>query len=278
MKIDIINKIFNEDALSGMSKIADDFVDLIVADPPYCLGKDYGNDSDKLSSRDYLNWTFCWFDLVYKKLKNNGSLYVFLSWQYTPEIFSYFKKKMRMVNEIIWDRHVPSMGGSTRKYSSVYDSIGFFVKNDDYYFDLDSIRVPYDEATKKARTRSIFVGKKWLEMGYNPKDLWSYSRIHKQDPERRNHPTQKPLFIIERIIKASCPVGGLVLDPFMGSGTTAVASVRNNRNFVGFEINGNYYKDSLERIKMEKQKGKQLGLLLEASSASFDEEKTIIKA
>jgi site-specific DNA-methyltransferase (adenine-specific) len=221
---------------------------------------------------------FRWFDLVYGKLKENGSLYVFLSWQYTPEIFSYFKKKMRMVNEIIWDRHVPSMGGSTRKYSSVYDSIGFFVKNDEYYFDLDSIRVPYDEATKKARTRSIFVGKKWLEMGYNPKDLWSYSRIHKQDPERRNHPTQKPLFIIERIIKASCPVGGLVLDPFMGSGTTAVASVRNNRNFVGFEINGNYYKDSLERIKMEKQKGKQLGLLLEASSASFDEEKTIIKA
>lgn len=278
MKTDITNKIFNEDALLGIDKIVDGSVDLIVADPPYCLGKDYGNDSDKLSSRDYLNWTFCWFDLVYKKLKNNGSLYVFLSWQYTPEIFSYFKKKMRMVNEIIWDRHVPSMGGSTRKYSSVYDSIGFFVKNDDYYFDLDSIRVPYDEATKKARTRSIFVGKKWLEMGYNPKDLWSYSRIHKQDPERRNHPTQKPLFIIERIIKASCPVGGLVLDPFMGSGTTAVASVRNNRNFVGFEINGNYYKDSLERIKMEKQKGKQLGLLLEASSASFDEEKTIIKA
>ncbi|HNY98021.1 MAG TPA: site-specific DNA-methyltransferase [Candidatus Pacearchaeota archaeon] len=278
MKTDITNKIFNEDALLGINKIADSSVDLIVADPPYCLGKDYGNDSDKLSSSDYLEWMFRWFDLVYGKLKENGSLYIFLSWQYTPEIFSYFKKKMRMVNEIIWDRHVPSMGGSTRKYSSVYDSIGFFVKNDDYYFDLDSIRVPYDEATKKARTRSIFVGKKWLEMGYNPKDLWSYSRIHKQDPERRNHPTQKPLFIIERIIKASCPIGGLVLDPFMGSGTTAVASVRNNRNFVGFEINENYYKDSLERIKMEKQKGKQLGLLLEASGASFDKEKTIIKA
>jgi len=115
-------------------------------------------------------------------------------------------------------------------------------------------------------------------MGYNPKDLWSYSRIHKQDPERRNHPTQKPLFIIERIIKASCPIGGLVLDPFMGSGTTAVASVRNNRNFVGFEINENYYKDSLDRVEIEKQKGKQLGLLLEASGASFDKEKTIIKA
>ncbi len=277
MKDNIIDKIFNEDALPGMNKIENKSIDLIVADPPYCLGKDYGNDSDKLSPQDYLEWTFDWFDLAYGKLKNNGSLYVFLSWQYTPEIFSYFKKKMRMVNEIIWDRRVPSMGGSTRKYSSVYDSIGFFVKNDDYYFDLDSIRVPYDEMTKKARTRSIFVGKKWLEMGYNPKDLWSYSRIHKQDPERRNHPTQKPLFIIERIIKASCPVGGAVLDPFMGSATTAVACIRNGRNFVGFEINENYYKDSLERITAEKKKGKQQELLLKSMGIALEKgNKTII--
>ncbi len=276
MKTDIINKIFNEDALAGMEKIENGSIDLIVADPPYCLGKDYGNDSDKLSSPDYLEWTFRLFDSVYDKLKDNGSLYVFLSWQYTPEIFSYFKKKMRMINEIIWDRHVPSMGGSTRKYSSVYDSIGFFVKNDDYYFDLDSIRVPYDEATKKARTRSIFVGKKWLEMGYNPKDLWSYSRIHKQDPERCDHPTQKPLFIVERMVKASCPVGGLVFDPFMGSGTTAVASFRNNRNFVGFEINKNYYNDSLERIAAEKKRGRQQELLLKAVEANLENKNKII--
>lgn len=71
-----------------------------------------------------------------------------------------------MVNEIIWDRRVPSMGGSTRKFSSVHDNIGFFVKSQkDYYFNLDPVRIPYDEETKKARTRSIFVGKKWLEMG-----------------------------------------------------------------------------------------------------------------
>lgn len=244
-----MNKIFNEDVLLGIEKIEDNSVDLILTDPPYCLGKDYGNDSDQKSAEEYLKWTYRWIDAVLPKLKKTGSLYIFLSWQYSPEIFVYLKKKMRMANEIIWDRRVPSMGGSTRKFSSVHDNIGFFVNSNDYHFDIDSIRIPYDEETKKARTRSIFVGKKWLEMGYNPKDLWSTSRIHAQAPERENHPTQKPLEIIERMVKASCPKDGIVFDPFMGTGTTAIACLTHDRQYVGFEINRDYYKIIINRIK-----------------------------
>ncbi|MES2741295.1 MAG: site-specific DNA-methyltransferase, partial [Pseudomonadota bacterium] len=150
------------------------------------------------------------------------------------------KQRMTMMNEIIWDRRVPSMGGSVRSYSSVHDTVGFFVRRKDYYFDLDAVRIAYDAATKKARSRSIFVGAKWLEIGYNPKDLWSVSRLHKEHPERAEHPTQKPLEIIERMLKASCPPGGLVLDPFMGSGTTALAARRCGRHFAGFELNPDY--------------------------------------
>ena len=196
----IKNKIFNKDCLVGIKKIPNNSLDLVIADPPYCLGKDYENNSDKLDSKEYLEWTYQWIDEIIPKLKDTGSFYIFLSWQYSPEIFSYIKTKMLMINEVIWDRRVPSMGGSTRKFSSVHDNIGFFVKKDKkYFFDIDSIRIPYDEETKKARTRSIFVGKKWLEVGYNPKDIWSVSRIHAQAPERQNHPTQKPLEIIERV-------------------------------------------------------------------------------
>lgn len=244
-----MNKIFNEDILMGIDKIEDNSVDLILTDPPYCLGKDYGNDSDQKSSEEYLKWTYQWINAVLPKLKESGSFYIFLSWRYSPEIFVYLKKKLKMINEIIWDRRVPSMGGSIRKFSSVHDNIGFFVKNNYYHFDIDSIRIPYDEETKKARTRSIFVGKKWLEMGYNPKDLWSASRIHAQASERENHPTQKPLEIIERMIKASCPRNGIVFDPFMGTGTTAIACLANNRQYIGFEINKNYYKIIMNRIK-----------------------------
>ena len=244
-----INKIFNQDVLEGIDSIPDDALDLIVADPPYCLGKDYGNNSDKLSSEEYLKWMQRWIDVVIPKLKDTGSFYIFLTWRYSPEIFSYLKSKLIMINEIIWDRKVPSMGGSTRSFTSVHDTIGFFAKSKKYFFDLDAVRIPYDAETKKARSRRIFEGAKWLELGYNPKDLWSVSRIHKQAPERENHPTQKPLEIIDRMVLASSPENGLVLDPFMGSGTTAISCMRNKRKFVGFEINSSYCEMIEQRIE-----------------------------
>ncbi len=229
------------DALQGMQQLADASIDLILADPPYGLGKDYGNDSDKMDAEAYLQWTAAWLEIALPKLKPNGSLYIFLTWRYSPEIFVWLKQRMSMINEIIWDRRVPSMGGSVRRYSSVHDTIGFFAKAKDYYFDLDAIRIPYDAETKKARSRKIFEGAKWLELGFNPKDVWSVSRLHKVHAEREDHPTQKPLEIIERMIKASCPPGGVVLDPFMGSGTTAVAAQNTGRHFVGYELNPDYW-------------------------------------
>ena len=231
----------NEDFFAGIARVADASVDLVIGDPPYGLGKDYGNDSDRLSGADYLEFSRRWMEALLPKLKAGASLYVFLSWQHSPEVFSLLKTRMAMINEIIWDRRVPSMGGSTRKFSSVHDNIGLFAMSKDYYFDLDSVRIPYDAETKKARTRSIFVGKKWLEVGYNPKDLWSVPRIHAQDPEREAHPTQKPVEIVERMVLASCPPGGLVLDPFMGSGTVAEAALMHGRRITGFEMNPDYF-------------------------------------
>ena len=245
------SRLYNEDALSGIARIANASVDLVIADPPYGLGKDYGNDSDRLGAADYLAWSRRWIDAVLPKLKSNGSLYVFLTWQRSPEVFSYLKTRLAMVNEIIWDRRVPSMGGSTRKFSSVHDNIGFFVKSREYYFDVDAVRIPYDAETKKARSRSIFVGKKWLEVGYNPKDVWSVSRLHRQHAERADHPTQKPLQIVERMLLASCPPGGTLLDPFMGSGTSAVAAVRHGRRFIGFELNPDYFAVVEKRVAAE---------------------------
>ena len=250
-----LDRVFCEDALSGMARLPDGAIDLIVADPPYGLGKDYGNDSDKMADKHgvdvYLDWMAQWINVALPKLAPTGSLYICLTWRYAPEIFVMLKQRMTMINEIIWDRRVPSMGGSTRSYTSVHDTIGLFAKQKGYYFDVDAVRIPYDAETKKARSRSIFVGAKWLEIGYNPKDLWSVSRLHREHPEREDHPTQKPLEIIERMVKASCPPGGVVLDPFMGSGTTAVAALRNSRHFVGFELNPDYCAQIEQRLVRE---------------------------
>ena len=241
--------LFNEDFLAGVGRIADSSVDLVIADPPYCLGKDYGNASDMMPPDEFLRWTQQWVEAALPKIKRTGSLYVFTTWRFSPEIFSYLKTRMTMVNEIIWDRKVPSMGGTTRRFSSVHDTIGFFAKSKEYYFDLDAVRIPYEAETKKARTRSIFVGQKWLEMGYNPKDVWSVSRLHRQHRERENHPTQKPLEIVARMVKSSCPEGGVVLSPFAGSGTTVDACISHNRQCVAFEINPDYCQLILERAQ-----------------------------
>ncbi|WP_322030212.1 site-specific DNA-methyltransferase [Paraburkholderia sp. J76] len=241
-------RLLNRDFLTDAVHLPDASIDLIVADPPYGLGKDYGNDSDMRSGENFLAWTYEWLDLAIPKLKPTGSLYVFCTWQYAPEIFVYLKSKLTMINEIVWDRRVPSMGGTTRRFTSVHDNIGFFAVSKDYYFDLDPVRIPYDAVTKKARSRKLFEGSKWLELGYNPKDVWSVSRLHRQHAERVDHPTQKPLEIVERMVLASCPPGGRVLDPFMGSGTTAVACARQQREFVGYEINESYCAIARERV------------------------------
>ena len=241
-------QLLNRDFLTDVASLPDGSIDLILADPPYGLGKDYGNDSDMRSGDDFVAWTRSWLELAIPKLKPSGSLYIFCTWQYAPEIFCFLKTRLTMVNEIIWDRRVPSMGGTTRRFTSVHDNIGFFAVSKDYYFDLDPVRIPYDAITKKARSRKLFEGSKWLEQGYNPKDVWSVSRLHRQHAERVDHPTQKPLEIVERMVLASCPPGGRVLDPFMGSGTTAVACARQRREFVGYEINESYCAIARERV------------------------------
>jgi site-specific DNA-methyltransferase (adenine-specific) len=140
------------------------------------------------------------------------------------------------------------MVGSTRRFSSVHDTIGLFAVSRRYHFDLDAVRIPYDPTTKKARSRSIFRGKKWLEVGYNPKDVWSVSRLHRLHGERLDHPTQKPLEIVERMVLASCPEDGVVLDPFAGSGTTVAACLRQRRHYVAIELNPDYHRLIVERI------------------------------
>ena len=245
----MLDSVYNLDFLEGVKSIPDESINLVIADPPYGLGKDYGNNSDKLEYEEFMNWTKNWIDAIVPKIKKEGSLYIFTTWRYSPEIFVYLKSKMTMINEIIWDRKVPSMGGSTRRFSSVHDTIGLFAKAKDYYFDLDSVRIPYDAETKKARSRSIFIGKKWLEVGYNPKDVWSISRLHKIHSEREDHPTQKPVELLERMIKASCPENGLVLDPFAGSGSTVAACLQSNRRYLAYEINSDYYETINKRIK-----------------------------
>ena len=92
--------LFNEDFLHGVNNIDDDSIDLVIADPPYGLGKDFGNDSDKMNPDEFLEWTKAWVLAVLPKIKDTGSLYIFATWQHSPEIFSFIKTEMVMHSAI----------------------------------------------------------------------------------------------------------------------------------------------------------------------------------
>ena len=243
-------EVHNEDFLCGVNRLDNLSVDLVVADPPYGLGKDYGNDSDRMAPDEFMRWNERWLTAVLPKMKPTASIYLFASWRQSPELFSLFKKRLTMVNEIIWNRKVPSMGGSTRRYSSVHDNIGLFAVGGEYYFDADAIRVPYDAETRKARTRKRHAGARWLVDGRNPTDVWHVARLHKLHRERTGHPTQKPMEIVRRMVLASCPRGGLVLDPFAGSGTTAEVALTWGRDVVCFELNPEYCQQIHDRVSV----------------------------
>ena len=107
-----LDQVFNMDALEGIKMLPDNSVDLVVADPPYNLGKDYGNDSDKQTSKKFLLWTEQWLNLIIPKIKETGSLYIFTTWRYSPEVFVFLKSQMLMMNEIICATGVARQSGT----------------------------------------------------------------------------------------------------------------------------------------------------------------------
>ena len=229
-------QIFNKDCLEGMALIESSSIDLIVADPPYNMGKDYGDSSDKQSESSFICFTGEWMDLAIRALKPTGSIYVFMGYGYIADLFLIMKRRGLLFNSwITW--HFTQGVGRTRGFSSRHEDILFFNKSEDFRFYLSQIRVP-----QKAE-RSIN-----NPAGANPGNVWSIPHIHHNKVEKEDHPTQKPEEVITRIIKASSSYGDLVLDPFSGSGTTAKVCKDTERKFIGFEKNTTYFNNSIKRI------------------------------
>jgi site-specific DNA-methyltransferase (adenine-specific) len=122
-------------------------------------------------------------------------------------------------------------------FSPRHEDMLYFTKTNNFVFNLDEVRIPQ----KYYRARNNM-------QGANPGDVWQFSHVHYCSAERESHPTQKPEALIERIIKASSNLGDLVLDPFVGSGTTCKVADVLERNWIGIDINQNYIEMSRSRI------------------------------
>lgn len=253
-------RIFHGDALEVLSQIPNESVDLIFVDPPYNIGKDFAGRKDKWKTdEDYLNWCYQWIDFCIQKLKPTGAFYVMTSTQFMPYFDLYIRKKMTILSRIVWA--YDSSGVQAKKYfGSLYEPILFCVKDkENYTFNADDIMV---EAKTGSKRKLIDYRKNPPQPYKNekvPGNVWDFCRVRYRMEEYENHPTQKPISLLERIIKASSNEGDLVLDPFCGTFTTGFVAKENNRDFIGIEIQEDYYKIGLRRLGITSEyKGESL--------------------
>ena len=243
------NQVICADVFEGLSTIPNNSVDLIFIDPPYNIGKRFDSTVDKwASSEEYLNWCYRWIDECISKLKNTGSLYVMTSTQFMPYFDIYIRPKLTILSRIVW--HYDSSGVQAKKhYGSMYEPILFCVKDKKHYcFNAEDILVDAKTGSK----RKLIDYRKPIPTQYNtkkvPGNVWNFPRVRYRMDEYENHPTQKPIALLERIIKASSNVGDLVLDPFSGTFTTSYVANALERKSIGIDISEEYFKIGLRRV------------------------------
>ena len=265
------HKIIYADALDALRTLPDNSVDLIFADPPYNIGKNFNGKIEKWDTEEsYLEWCYEWLDLCVQKLKPNGSFYVMTATQFMPYFDIHLRKKLTILSRIVWS--YDSSGVQAKKhYGSMYEPILFCVKDkNNYTFNTNDILVE----AKTGAKRKLIDYRKAVPTVYNsekvPGNVWEFSRVRYRMDEYENHPTQKPISLLERIIKASSNEGDLVLDPFSGTFTTCYVAKELNRNSIGIELQDEYVKIGLRRLQLaEEFKGEKL----EKEVRTFETEK-----
>lgn len=254
-----INTIFGHTS-EKMSELPDKSVSLMVTSPPYNIDISYGNKwengrlktskgkkyKDDLTEERYREMLCSVFEETKRVLKDDGQIWVNIKNRYVdgniipPFWILDFFQDMYLKNVIIWNF---DWGGSTSKrFCSRYEYVFFFTKKkEDYTFNLEDVKIPalnYRPDRYKSQLK-------------NPTDVWRISLVSGNSIERTEHPAQYPEELIERIIKVGTQEGDLVLDPFMGSGTTAVVAKRLGRKYVGYEIEQEYLDIAKKRLENE---------------------------
>lgn len=242
-------RIIHGDALEVLQQIPDESIDLIFVDPPYNIGKNFAGRKDKWKTdKDYLDWCYQWIDLCIQKVKPNGTLYLMTSTQFMPYFDLYVRDKVTILSRIVWS--YDSSGVQAKNYfGSMYEPILYCVKNkNNYTFNSDDILVE----AKTGAKRKLIDYRKDPPQPYKtekvPGNVWDFARVRYRMEEYENHPTQKPIRLLERIIKASSNEGDVVLDPFCGTFTTCFVAQQLKRRFIGIEIQEEYFKIGLRRL------------------------------
>jgi len=244
------NLIYNSDCIEGMKSIDSDSIDLIIADPPYNLDKNFGAWNEKKNKNIWLPWSKEWLDQCNRVLKNGGNIFVYgihhhLCWLqcYMYEIGLSYRR------QIIW-HYENGFSGYKNTLAAHYEPLLWFSKGDEYTY--NEIREPY-KSTERLKHKIIKNGKVWTPHpeGRMAGDIWSFPTLagRRFRDEKVNHPTQKPLSISERIVRHFSNEEEIVLVPFSGSGSECVAAKTLGRKYIGFELNQDYIDISNKRLE-----------------------------
>ncbi|MBI3854652.1 MAG: site-specific DNA-methyltransferase [Planctomycetes bacterium] len=225
------DRIYCGDALEGLKVCPP--ADLIFADPPYDAAPD---------------WHGRWIDEAARALRPGGSIYVCCDWTFSGTIQAALGRRLTVRNRITWRREKGR--GAKRNWKQNMEDIWFATKGDDYVFNLVKWKKPVI-----APYRVNGKPKDWVEENgeryrmTHPSNIWIDLCVPFWSmPENTPHPYQKPEKLVERVIEASSRPGDLVVDPFLGSGTTAVVARRLKRSFLGFEIEPDHVRLALKRL------------------------------
>lgn len=246
------NRIYNEDCLIGMKKLASESVDIIICDPPYNIGKDFGNDSDKQTMDEYLVWCDKWISECLRILKPTGTLYIYGF----SEILAFIRVRITCnVRWLVW-HYTNKVTPSLNFWQRTHESILCCTKQKPV-FNRDDVREPYTEGflnnaagkVRKATKGRFSKGDKETtytahEGGALPRDVIKVPALAggAGKKERVDHPTQKPLALCDILIKAALNKDGktTLVVPFVGSGSECVSAKKNTVDYIGFEINPDY--------------------------------------
>ena len=250
---DIRNRIVCGDTFEIVKKLPEQSVDLLFADPPYNLTKDFGKENFRRSSLDeYERWLESWIAPCARSLKSTASVYICGDWRSSSAIERVGMKYFKLQNRITWEREKGR--GAKRNWKNAAEDIWFFTMSDDYTFDLDAVKMkrrvlaPY---TENGKPKDWNKGSDGNFRTTHPSNIWTDLSVPFWSmPENTDHPTQKPEKLLAKIVLASTNAGDLIFDPFAGSGTTAVVAKKLGRDFLAIESDEHYCMLAEKRLDM----------------------------
>ncbi|MBN1383535.1 MAG: DNA adenine methylase [Elusimicrobia bacterium] len=242
-----INKIIQGDCIEVMHQIPDESVDITFADPPFNLKKLYNNYNDKKSANEYLIWCKKWLSEMVRITKPSGSIFVHNIPKWLIYFASYLNEIAIFRHWIAWDAMGTPLG---KTLLPNHYGILYYVKSKlDYKF--YDIRMLHKRCRKCHYILKDYGGKKDQLHKCGPiiSDVWTDIHRIRHKTRRDEHPCQLPVHLLERLLLMSSGKGDIVFDPFMGTGTTAIAAKKLGRRYIGIDIDPNYVEITNKKLK-----------------------------